>query len=157
MGLIQATIETLASVLGCRQDQAEDVVHSHASARAAMSRRGFFMAAGAVAAGVVMLDAAPAEAAVDPLAGYTYNIRAYAGGIVDMTGGQWRILGMEPTPEQLRIADVVRQRKGVYMASFPTTKASGYIFMSGDHVFRTHPGETDYRFVDDTQELVCRK
>lgn len=49
--MILATLRDLACTLHCRPDQAEDVLRSEPSARAALSRRGLFKAAGAVAAG----------------------------------------------------------------------------------------------------------
>src|SRR5690349_12197749 len=54
--LLRATIDTLAKVLRVRPDQAEDVLRSERSARAAFDRRGLFRAAGAVAAGVAFGD-----------------------------------------------------------------------------------------------------
>lgn len=127
MGLIQATIETLASVLGCRQDQAEDVVHSPASARAAMSRRGFFKAAGAVAAGVVMLDAATAEAAapeyfrgIDHPSRYTSSYRSFAEALKEAY-----------SPDKIR--------------ALMSVSANDYLFLSGDL----------WRFKDDTRELMA--
>jgi hypothetical protein len=48
--------QTLSSLLGVREDQAEDVLKSEASARASLSRRGLFQAAGAVAAGTLFFD-----------------------------------------------------------------------------------------------------
>lgn len=49
--MIIATLRELAKTLGCAIHQAEDVVRSEESARVALSRRGLFRAAGAVAAG----------------------------------------------------------------------------------------------------------
>ena len=51
--MILAGLRELARALGCRDDQADDVVKSAPSARMAMSRRGFFRATGAVAAGTL--------------------------------------------------------------------------------------------------------
>jgi hypothetical protein len=63
--ILRATISTLARCLGVRDDQAESVLQSEASARAALSRRGLFRAAGAVAAGVAFGDVVvPAESRV---------------------------------------------------------------------------------------------
>ncbi len=59
MNIIRATLDKLAGVLACREDQAEDVLRSEASARASFSRRGLFKAAGAVAAGVVLFEPPP--------------------------------------------------------------------------------------------------
>jgi len=56
--MILGTLRDLARTLGCRPDQADDVVRSEPSARAALSRRGLFKAAGAVAAGVAFGDVA---------------------------------------------------------------------------------------------------
>ena len=55
--ILRATIDTLAKVLAVRPGQAEDVVRSERSARAAFDRRGLFRAAGAVAVGVAFGDA----------------------------------------------------------------------------------------------------
>jgi hypothetical protein len=54
--MILATLRDLARALHCRPDQADDVLRSGPSARAALSRRGLFKAAGAVAAGVAFSD-----------------------------------------------------------------------------------------------------
>ncbi len=75
MNIIRATLDKLAGVLACREDQAEEVLRSEASARASFSRRGLFKAAGAVAAGVVLADALPE----DPAEGYEFRIRAVRG------------------------------------------------------------------------------
>jgi hypothetical protein len=58
--VILSTLRDLARTLGCGDHQAEAVVREERSARAAMSRRGLFKAAGAVAAGVVLAEFAPA-------------------------------------------------------------------------------------------------
>ncbi len=50
-------LRVLAETLRCREDQAEEVMRSEASARAALSRRGLFVAAGAVAAGALLFEA----------------------------------------------------------------------------------------------------
>jgi hypothetical protein len=73
MSIIRAALDKLAGVLACREDQAEDVLRSEASARASFSRRGLFKAAGAVAAGVVLADAVPE----DLTEGYEFRLRAY--------------------------------------------------------------------------------
>lgn len=54
MSIILAGIRELARTLGCAAHQAATVVREERSARAALSRRGFFRAAGAVAGGVCM-------------------------------------------------------------------------------------------------------
>lgn len=54
--MLIATLRDLAKTLGCRPDQADDVVRSEPSARAALSRRGLFKATGAVAAGTCFAD-----------------------------------------------------------------------------------------------------
>ncbi len=54
MSVVLAGLRELARTLGCGAHQAEDAVREERSARAALSRRGFFLAAGAVAAGVCM-------------------------------------------------------------------------------------------------------
>ncbi len=59
MNIIRATLDKLAGVLACREDQAEDVLRSAASARASFSRRGLFKAAGGVAAGCVLFEPPP--------------------------------------------------------------------------------------------------
>jgi hypothetical protein len=64
--ILRATISTLARCLGVRDDQAESVLRSEASARAALSRRGLFRAAGAVAAGVAFGDVVPTLPAQSP-------------------------------------------------------------------------------------------
>jgi hypothetical protein len=69
--MILASIRQLAKTLGVREDQAEDVLHSEKSARAAISRRGLFKAAGAVAAGTLFSQY------VNPLDGYEFRIGAY--------------------------------------------------------------------------------
>ena len=74
MNIIRATLDKLAGVLACREDQAEDVLRSEASARASFSRRGLFKAAGAVAAGMVLADAVPE----DLTEGYEFRLRSYA-------------------------------------------------------------------------------
>lgn len=61
--MILATLCDLARTIGCRPDQADDVVRSEPSARAALSRRGLFQAAGAVAAGVAFGDV-PARSSI---------------------------------------------------------------------------------------------
>lgn len=57
--VIRATIDSLATLLRVRVDQAEEVLRSEPSARAALSRRGLFAAAGAVASGVAFGDVVP--------------------------------------------------------------------------------------------------
>lgn len=54
MSVIIAGIRELARTLGCALHQTDDVVREERSARAALGRRGFFRAVGAVAAGVCM-------------------------------------------------------------------------------------------------------
>lgn len=71
--ILRATLDTLANMLRCRGDQAEDVVRSERSARASFNRRGLFQAAGAVAAGTLFAD--------ELYAGYTFDIRAVNGWI----------------------------------------------------------------------------
>lgn len=56
-----ATLRDLAEALGCASHQAEDVVRSEESARVALSRRGLFKAAGAVAIGSAFSFGAPAS------------------------------------------------------------------------------------------------
>jgi hypothetical protein len=73
VNIIRATLDKLAGVLACREDQAEDVLRSEASARASFSRRGLFKAAGAVAAGVVLAEALPE----DPSEGYEFRLTTY--------------------------------------------------------------------------------
>ena len=46
-----SALEAFARLVGIRREQAEEVLHSEASARAQLSRRGFFVGVGAVAAG----------------------------------------------------------------------------------------------------------
>ena len=61
--MVLAGIRELAKWLGCRDDQAQDVVKSEPSAKLAMSRRGLFRAAGAVAAGSLFsFGSEPADA-----------------------------------------------------------------------------------------------
>lgn len=51
----------LARLLAVRDDQIEEVVRSESSARAALSRRGLFQAAGAVAAGSLLFETPAVE------------------------------------------------------------------------------------------------
>ena len=67
--MILATLRDLAKQLRCREDQAETVVSSEASARVALSRRALFQASGAVAAGSLFSFASPVEHAVLGLTG----------------------------------------------------------------------------------------
>lgn len=54
MSVILSTLRDLARTLGCGDHQVETVVREEQSARAALSRRGLFKAAGAVAIGTVV-------------------------------------------------------------------------------------------------------
>jgi hypothetical protein len=63
VSVVRSTIDGLAKFLGAESHQAE-VVYSERSARAALSRRGLFKAAGAVAAGVAFVEIVGEEVAL---------------------------------------------------------------------------------------------
>lgn len=67
MSVFLSTLRDLARALACGDHQAETVVREERSARAALSRRRFFQATGAVAAGVCLVTLAPPVAPL-PLA-----------------------------------------------------------------------------------------
>lgn len=66
MSIILSTLRDLARTLGCGEQQAETVVREERSARVALSRRGFFQAAGAVTAGICLVKLVPPVAALPP-------------------------------------------------------------------------------------------
>lgn len=80
--MILATLRDLAKTLGCRPDQADDVVRSEPSARAALSRRGLFKAAGAVAAGSAFGFGAPTLVAWSPMERFMVLEQLYSAGIL---------------------------------------------------------------------------
>ncbi len=55
MGIVRATLQDLAKLLGVKESQL-DVVKEEKSAKAALSRRGLFQAVGAVAAGTLFRE-----------------------------------------------------------------------------------------------------
>lgn len=59
MSVILSTLRDLARTLGCGDHQVETVVREERSAHAALSRRGLFKAAGAVALGTVVSAPVP--------------------------------------------------------------------------------------------------
>jgi hypothetical protein len=65
--VILATLRDLARALGCREDQAPDVVHSAASARATLSRRALLGASVAAAGAVATGSVSALVAGLDPL------------------------------------------------------------------------------------------
>jgi hypothetical protein len=81
--ILSPTLRDLASTLGCASHQVESVVREERSARAALDRRGFFRASGAVAAGVVM----PLPVATPTLAYRPFKV--FVNGVQWATGYDW--------------------------------------------------------------------
>ncbi|HWA29026.1 MAG TPA: hypothetical protein VG734_25470 [Lacunisphaera sp.] len=78
MSIILSTLRDLARTLGCGDHQVETVVREERSARAALSRRGLFQAAGAVAYGLAF--------AMVPQQRYWRNVAFYVNGEKVATG-----------------------------------------------------------------------
>jgi len=54
--LVTDGLRSLARLLGVREDQAHDALHSERAAQAVLRRRDFFAASGALAAGVAFVE-----------------------------------------------------------------------------------------------------
>ncbi len=97
MGIILATLKDLAKTLGCSLHQL-DCVKEERSARAAIDRRGFFKAVGAVAAGVCM----PLSIQEPVLVGSVYSWADIQVSIGDLVLVDFESISFEPASELLR-------------------------------------------------------
>lgn len=81
---MKSALKTLASMLGVRSDLAEGAMHSERAAKAVLSRRNLFAAAGAMAAGSVFMPVSAPTLAHEFIGGFTMQLS-----VEEMAGGAW--------------------------------------------------------------------
>lgn len=71
---MMSALQTLGRMLGVRSDLAEDAMHSERAAKAVLSRRNLFAAAGAMAAGAVFVPVSAPFLAHEFVGGFSIQI-----------------------------------------------------------------------------------
>ena len=143
LNVLRATISDLARVIGCSREQAPEVVHSERSARRSfeISRRGFFIGAGAVAAAAAFSFPKPRRLIRGVDGDYIFVISR--GGHSKIMSGRidteapapwWQIddYYLEPSPERY-----AEETCGVTLSGSQFEWSFQYIFLQGRWQLRT--------------------